>query len=47
MNTYQILRINLKLGISLPIESYKKIYPKKSFGCFYKKLKPIERGCLR
>jgi hypothetical protein len=47
MNTYQILRINLKLGILSPNESYKKIYPKKSFESFYKKLKPIEKGCLR
>ncbi|MCK9417357.1 hypothetical protein M0Q97_11990 [Candidatus Dojkabacteria bacterium] len=47
MNTYQILRRNLKLGISSPNESYKKIYPKKSFESFYKKLKPIEKGCLR
>lgn len=47
MNTYQILRRNLKLGISSPSESYKKIYPKKSFESFYKNLKPIEKGCLR
>lgn len=47
MNTYQILRRNLKLGISSPNESYKKIYPKKSFESFYEKLKPIEKGCLR